>query len=450
MSPEAPLEIAERALHAALDAGAREAEAICTIARRFSAQARDTEIEKLEQSTGRAVSLRVFAGEPGALRRATLSTSDLTLEGIRSFAARIVEAARHVAPDPFAGLPDPVKVTPDAAEGLEIDAADVPQRADEAKLQDALALERETRAVDPRIDNSNGSAVTDAVVTLGFANSHGLRYAYRQTSASRSASPVARDGELKRTGAYGTAGRSWAACEDVTTVARQAARRTLEMFGACPLPTQKLPVIFERDVAASVLSDLFAAVAASNVAIENSYLAGRIGEKIGSDLLTVIDDGRLRGALGTSPFDAEGVPTGRTVVFEAGVLRSFLFDTYYARKLGARTTANASGSGVGPNNFFLAPGVGTLEELIGRTRRGILILGTIGFATEYATGTYSRGAHGILIEHGELTIPVEGITIAADMPSMLGAIDDVAGDLRFDGQIVAPSFRVAEMTVSGT
>lgn len=447
---ETPLEIAERALRAALDAGAREAEAICTVARRFSAQARDREIEKLEQSTGRAVSLRVFAGDAGALRRASLATSDLTPEGIRAFAARSVEAARHVAPDPYAGLPDPA--TPLAGSGAElgIDAPDVPQRSDESKLDDALAMEKEMRTFDPRIDNSNGSAVTDAVVTLGFANSHGLRSTYRQTSASRSASPVARDGDLKRTAAYGTAARSWAGCEDPSTVARQAARRALEMFGARPIPTKKLSVIFERDVAAAILSDLFAAVAASNVAIENSYLAGRVGEKIGSDLLTVVDDGRLAGGLGTSPFDAEGVPTGRTVVFEAGVLRSFLYDTYYARKLGARSTGNASGSGVGPSNFFLQPGKGTLQELIERTERGILILGTIGFATEYATGTYSRGANGILIENGELTTPVEAITIAGEMPAILGAIDAVAADLRFDAAVVAPSFRVAEMTISGT
>jgi PmbA protein len=449
-SPDAAIDVAECGVRAALAAGARQAEAQCTIARRFSARAREREVDKLEQSTGRGLSLRVFAGEAGALRRATLTTSDLEPDAIERFARRSVEAARHVAPDSNAGLPEPVAVSPDGSADLRIDAPDVAARSNDDKLDDALALEREMRAVDARIDNSNGSYVSDSVVTVGFVSSAGVRAGYRSTSASRSAHPVGRDGETKRTASYGTAARSWAECESTAEVAKRAASRLLTMFGAKAIPTQKMPVIFERDVAASVLGDVFAAVNAANVAVDNSYLADRIGEKVGSDRLTLIDDGRLPGGMGTSPFDGEGVPTQRTVVFERGVLKTYLYDTYYARKLGARSTGNGSAGGIGPNNFYLEPGTMSLDQLIAQTKRGLLVLAIIGFATESASGTYSRGAAGVLIENGELANPVDGVTIASNfITGILPGIDEVANDLRFDGPIVSPSFRVAEMTVSG-
>jgi PmbA protein len=183
--------------------------------------------------------------------------------------------------------------------------------------------------------------------------------------------------------------------------------------------------------------------------VSNSYLADAIGETIGSPLVTIVDDGRLSGGLGSAPFDAEGTPTQRTIVFERGVLKSFLFDTYYARRLGARSTGNASGGGIGVHNFYLQAGDRTLDGLIAATPRGVLVYDTIGFATEYASGTYSRGARGMWIENGELAYPVDGFTIASNFRAMLAGIDAVADDLRFDGSFVAPSFRIAEMTISG-
>ncbi|MGH7714663.1 MAG: TldD/PmbA family protein, partial [Vulcanimicrobiaceae bacterium] len=327
---------------------------------------------------------------------------------------------------------------------------DVATRSNEAKINDALALEREARAFDERIDNSNGSYVSDAQVTLGFANSKGSRASYRSTNVSLMANPVGRDGEAKRTAYYASAARGWAGCEQPSKVARRASSRILAMFGATPIPSQKLPVIFERDVACAVLSDIFAAVSAANVAIDNSYLADKVGEKVGSDLVTIVDDGRLARGMGTSPFDGEGVPTRRTIVFQNGVLKTHLFDTYYARKLGAQSTGNASGSGIGPNNFYLEPGKIGLEELIAQTKRGFLVLSIIGFATECATGTYSRGASGILIEDGELSQAVDGVTIASNfLTGILPGIDALGNDLRYDSGITAPSFRVAEMTISG-
>lgn len=445
-SPAEALSLPVETVERAIAAGAAEAEATLTIVERFSASARDTVTETLEQSTGRSLTLRVIA--PGG-RKATLVSSDLDSESLAVLVRNAVDAARFVGADPFVGLAE--TTTPPALDATipgMFDAA-VRERASEEKIDDALALEATARAVDPRIVNSAGSRVLDSVAMIALANSSGFRGTYRASQALRDAGPIAQDGESKRVAHYGSAARGYAALESVDSIARTAARRALDSCGARKPKTMRCPVIFDRDVAAHVLSDVFAALNAQNVATGNSFLIGKVGAKIGSDLVNICDDGTLPQGLGTSPFDAEGVPTRRTVVFRGGVLETFLYDTYYGRKLGAASTANASGGGIGANNFYLEPGAQTAEELIAATKRGVLIVDTIGFAHESASGTYSRGARGFLIENGEKAYPIDEFTIAGNLLEMLAGIDGTANDLRFDGTIVSPSFRVSEMTISG-
>ncbi len=447
------LELARRIVDLAKHAGADAAEATYVVSDRFSTEARGREVVKLEQSVGRSLTLRVFVGGG----KASLGTSDLSPQGLEHFIRETVDAARFVAPDEHAGLPD-AQTTPVAngdARDVPLDArllmfsGDVRTRDAAAKIDDALELERLTRAADARIVNSSGSRVADATTTVALANSLGFAGSYRASQASIGVSPIAADGETKRTASYGSASRSYAGLERVASVARKATHRATAMVGARKPPTMRVPVIFERDIAALVLADLFTAISAASVAIGNSFLAERIGERVASDLVNVIDDGRIPGGLGTSPFDGEGVATRRTPVIEAGTLRTFLYDSYWARRLGARTTGNASGGGIGPNNFVLEPGAGDLDALVAKTARGVLVLDTIGFSTESVTGTYSRGARGFLIEGGELAGPIDEFTIAGNLLDMFGAIDAIANDLVFDQAIVSPSFRVAEMTISG-
>ncbi len=438
-----PVEFAADVVSRARKSGATQAEAALTISERFSAEARGQTITKLEQSTSNALAVRVFVAE----RKATLHTSDFDLRSLDDSIRRLVAGAGYVAADRYAGLPESFPIADH--EALQIFARDVAERDAESKIREPRELEEVIRACDARIDNSNGARYGDAVVTSALANSLGFAGSYRGTRASRSVSPVASDGKAKRTASYGTAGRSLGAMESLQTVGENAARRTVEMFGARKPQTMRVPVIFERDVAAAVLGDLFSALSGANVAVGNSFLSGKIGERIGNDLITIVDDGRLPGGLGSAPYDGEGVPSGRTTFFERGTLRAYALDTYYGRKLAMASTSNCAGGGIGPNNFYLQPGVATLQELIAATPRGVLVMDTIGFATEYASGTYSRGARGFQIENGELAYPIEEFTIAGSFPTMLAGVDAVANDLRFDGTVVSPSFRVAEMTVSG-
>ncbi len=443
----AELEFARDVVDLATAAGASQAEVTYTISDRFSTEARGTEVVKLEQSVGRSVTLRVFVGGG----KASLGTSDLSRDGLARFVRETVEAARFVAPDPHAGLPEPAfsPSADDDGHALAMFSDDVRDRDAEKKIDDALALERLARAADARIVNSSGARVADSTTTLALANSLGFAGAYRASQTSLGVSPIAQDGDIKRTGSYGNAARSYAGLEAIASVASKAARRAVAFVGARKPPTMRVPVIFERDVAALVLADLFAAVSAASVAIGNSFLAEKIGERVGSDLVTIVDDGRIPGGLGTSPFDAEGVATQHTLVVERGKLRTFLYDSYYGRRLGSSSTGNASGGSIGPNNFLLAPGERDLDALIAATPRGILILDTIGFATESVTGTYSRGARGFRIIDGALADPIDEFTIAGNLLEMFSTIDAVANDLVFDQAILSPSFRVAEMTVSG-
>jgi PmbA protein len=440
------LALAEAAVALLAEAGATDAEATVSISDRFSCEARDRELTKLERSRGRGLHVRAFVGT----RRATLATSDLSSDGVAALARRVVAAAAFVGDDPHAGLPDTAQVDGVCDHDLFTVAPDVAERADEEKIEEALAIERAVRDADVRIGNSDGSRVADSLSTWAIANTRGFRGVTQGSEVSRSAAPVALDGGDKRIGHYGTASRGWATAESAQAVALHAVHRALALIGARKPATTRLPVIFERDVAAAVLTDVFSALSAANVALGNSWLAERTGTRVGNERVTLVDDGRLPGGLGSSPFDGEGIPTRETVAVRAGVLETYLSDTYWGRRLGIPSTGNASGGGVAANNFYLRPGTGTLDDLVASTERGILVLSTIGFATEYASGVYSRGARGIYIEDGAPKYAIDEFTIASTFGEMLESIDGIAGDLRFDGTVVSPSFRVAEMTISGT
>ena len=206
--------------------------------------------------------------------------------------------------------------------------------------------------------------------------------------------------------------------------------------------------------ARSLLGELCAAVNGGAIYRDASFLAGKLGEKIGSDILTIIDDATLPGLFGSSPFDDEGVITRRNVIVEGGVLKSYLLNTYCARKLGLKTTGSASrglggNAGVGPGNFFIEPGVVKEEELIRGVRKGLYVTELIGASANTVTGDYSSGAAGLWIENGELAYPVSEITVAGNLQQMLIDIQQVGSDLEFRHSIESPAILIGEMTISG-
>lgn len=242
--------------------------------------------------------------------------------------------------------------------------------------------------------------------------------------------------------------------ESAEKVGRIAAERTIRRLGARKVKTAKVPVVFDPMVSTSILEHIFEGVNGDSVYRGASFLAGKLGQKIAGDNVTIIDDGTIPGGFGTSPFDGEGIPTRRTVVVENGMLKSYLLNTYTAKKLGLQTTANASRGlagtpGIGPGNYFLQPGAKSPKELISGIKEGLYVTEFLGQGVNLVTGDYSRGASGLWIQNGEVTFPVEEITVAGNLKELFFNISEIANDLEFRGAVAAPTIRIDGLTVGG-
>ena len=219
--------------------------------------------------------------------------------------------------------------------------------------------------------------------------------------------------------------------------------------------TQRVPVVFDQETAGSLLANFCSAVSGYGLYKRASFLLDRLDHQVASDFITIFDDGRMTGGLGSRPFDGEGLATRKNTIVDRGVLKSYLLDTYSGRKLGLASTGNASRSvgespSVGPTNFYLAPGAKSPEEIIGSVKSGLYVTELIGFGINMVTGDYSRGACGFWIEKGELAYPVEEITIAGNLKQMFKEIELIGSDLVFRGRIASPTVKIAEMMVAGS
>jgi len=445
-------DLVRHAVEAAKQAGADAADAIQLSSDSVEARVRGDEIDYVKQARERALGLRAFVRGARGLSTALVSTSDLSHAAIRALATDAVALARATAQDPDAGLPSDgfARDWPEL-ELLDPRDREVPL---ERQLAEAREAEAAARAVDPRIVNSEGTSVSSSFDAVAFACSTGFEGSYEGAHHSLVASPVAAENGAMQTDYWLTAARRRSELDAPAHVGRKAAERALAQLGARRVPTQEAPVIFEAPAARAVLGNLVACLSGGAIYRKTSFLAGKVGERIGSDAVTVIDDGRRRGGLGSRPFDAEGQATRRTVAVEKGRLASYLLDVYAARKLGLRSTGNASrgatsAPGVSPTNLWLEPGRDSLEQLIASTERGLLVTGLFGQGFNPVTGDFSRGARGFWIERGERAFPVEEITVAGNLADLLRGVDRVADDLLWLGSLASPSFRVAQLTVAG-
>jgi PmbA protein len=457
-SPDAALDLESLAADVvalAMKAGASDAEAVVREGDEFSANVRMGQLETLKESGSRALGLRAFLGK----RSASASTSDLTADGIRQLVEGALALAKVTEEDPFTGLPETSEFG-SVPEDLHLYFDDVyslsgPERIEWARRAEAAAL-----AADPRIANSDGGSFDASTGQKALANSRGFVGGYRSSHASVAAAPLAVDanGQMQRDGWWSSA-RRLAHLETPEAVGQEAARRALRRLGARRVPTQRVPLVFAPEVARSLIGSVFEAVSGDAIWRGASFLAGKLDQQIAAPSLTIVDDNTMllpsgTGGFGTSPFDGEGLPSRRTVVVENGVLRSYLLNTYTARKLGLKSTHNASrglagAPGVGCGNLYLEPGTQTQEEIVGGVAAGLYVTNLMGFGVNVVTGDYSRGATGLWIENGQLTHAVEEVTIAGDLGEMLRNVTAIGSDLVFRGAIAAPTLRIDGMTVAG-
>lgn len=444
------LELAGDVVRQALAQGATDAECTVTAGEEFSVNVRMREIEQLKESGSRAMGLRVFVGQ----RNGSATTSDLTREGVARMIRAALDNCTVTTEDPLAGLADASEFG--AYDGdLQLFSPEIPGLTAQWKIEQAMAAERSALEADPRIRNSEGGSFDSYQSERYFANSRGFRGSYRTTSAAMSAVPVAEAGGRKERDYAYTIARSLSRLKDRAAVGREAAERTLRRLGARKIATQRAPVLFESRVARSLVGHIFEAVSGDSIYRKASFLLDKLGEKVASERLTVIDDPTIPGLFGSWPFDDEGVPARRKAVIERGVLKTYLHNSYSARKCGTATTGNA-GRGLAGNpwvehgNFFVEAGEQPPEQLIAGIRRGLLVTELMGQGVNIVNGDYSRGAAGLWIENGEIAYPVCEITIAGNLREMLRGIAAVGADLEFQGATASPALLIEEMTISGS
>jgi PmbA protein len=434
----------------AMSAGASAAECVVREGDEFSTLVRLGQVETLKESGSRAIGVRVFFGK----RSASTYSSDFSRAGLDRMLNGALSLAKITSQDPNAGIPEPSQLG--AIDGdLDLYSSDVYSLPGQERIAYARRTEKAALDSDPRIKNSDGGSFDAATGHKILANSHGFVGEYRRSYCSVAAVPIAQDdkGAMQRDYWF-SVGRSLKLLESPEQVGKVAAQRALRRLGARKVKTQQVPVIFDPLVATSILEHIFEGVNGDSVYRGASFLAGKLGQAIASTNVTVIDDGTMRGGFGTSPFDGEGVPTRRTVVIDKGVLNSYLLNTYTAKKLGLQTTANASRGlagtpGIGPGNYFLQPGTKTPQQLIAEVKDGLYVTEFLGMGVNLVTGDYSRGASGLWISGGELTYPVEEITVAGNLKDMFMNISDVGNDLEFRSSVASPTIRIDGLTVGG-
>lgn len=445
------LELGDRILAMATKGGATVAECVLRSGAELSARVRLGKPELVEEAAHRSAGLRVMKGK----QVATTSTSDLTENGIARFVSDALELVELAQADPFAGPADEALMDPNTAQDLDL----FDPKGGGVDAAQAIAIaskgEQAARDADARISNSDGATFSRTAGGAALVLSSGFRGAYKGSYQSLSVVPIAEDeGGKKRRGHYWTAKRFLDELDDPKSVGEEAARRTLRKLGAKTVATCEAPVIFDPDAARSILGLMAGCVMGSSIWRKSSYLLGREGTEVASSLITIVDDPLIRRAPGSRPYDGEGLPSRKNVVVENGVLRTFLCDSYSARKLGRSSTGNAARGGSAgvsctTTNFILQPGKDSAASILAGTKRGLYVTEMMGFGFNAVTGDFSRGASGFWIENGEFAHPVSEVTISLNVDELWKRIDAVGDDLDLRTSTAAPTIRVSKMTIAG-
>jgi PmbA protein len=437
-------DLAERLVAAARRAGANAADVLAVRSISLAVEVRDGALEESERSEGDDVGLRVFVGR----RQAVVSTNDVETE-ISQLVERAVAMARAAPEDPFAGLAESARL---AREIPDLDLLD-PELPTVAQLEErARRAESAALAVDG-VTKSGGASASAGVGGMVLVTSEGFRGAYLNSGHSVSMTAIAGEGTaMERDYDYSSALHG-ADLETAEKVGRTAGERTVERLNPRKVESKRVPVVFDRRVAGSLIGHLAGAVNGAAVARKTSFLKDRLGDRLFKAGIEIVDDPlRMRG-LRSRPFDAEGVASNRLVVVDDGVLASWFLDSATARELGFATTGHAqrgvsSAPSPGSTNLHLAPGPDTPQALMADIEEGFCVTDLIGMGVNQVTGDYSRGASGFWIENGRRSYPVSEVTIAGNLIDMFRELTP-ASDLEFRFGTNAPSVRVEGLTVGG-
>ncbi len=432
------LALVETALREARARGAAQAEAAVSMDVGLSVSVRLGEVETVEYQRDRGMGVTVYFGT----RKGAASTADLSEEALRETVAKACSIARFTAEDPCAGLADPDTL---ATEIPDLDLSHPWPIEPEAACALARDCESAAMAVDRRITNSDGAGVSSHAGVRAYGNTHGFMAAYPGSLHGISCAVIGVDGEEMQRDYWYSNARDWRELEAAEQVGRRSGERAVARLGARKLATTRAPVLYAPDVARSLIGHFTGAIRGGSQYRRASFLLDAAGQQVFPEWFELSERPHLPKALGSAPFDNEGVATRDRELVQHGVLTGYLLSTYSARKLGLRTTGNAGGT----HNLIVQGRSRDFAGMLAALDRGLLVTELMGQGVNGVTGDYSRGATGFWVEGGRVAYPVHEITIAGNLKDMYRHIVDAGNDLDLRGGTRTGSILIEEMTIAG-
>jgi len=431
--------IIERALEEARARGASQAEAAVSQDTGLSVGVRLGEVETLEHQRDRSMGITVYFGQ----RKGSASTADFSLEAVRATVAKACSIARFTAEDASAGLADAALM---ARAPQNLDLSHPWNVSADRAIEIAKSCEAAALSFDSRINNSEGASIGTHQGLHVYGNTHGFVGGYPTTAHTLSCVVLAGKGEDMQRDYWYSSSRDWRELQDAESVGRESARRTIARLNPRKLSTRRAPVLFVPELARGLIGHFVAAIRGSSQYREASFLLHSAGQQVFPAGISIDERPHILKAMGSAPFDDEGVATKDRGLVADGVLTGYILSSYSARKLGLQTTGNAGGS----HNLIVAPTLaGGLDALLSRMRTGLLLTELMGQGVNTVTGDYSRGAAGFWVENGVIQHPVAEITIAGNLRSMFEGIAATGDDIDTRGGVRVGSILVQEMTIAG-
>ncbi|HET6725466.1 MAG TPA: metalloprotease PmbA [Gammaproteobacteria bacterium] len=418
--------------------GASQAEAGVGLESGLSLNIRMGEVETLEYQRDRSFGVTVYFGHS----KGSASSADFSPQALKDTVQAACSIARYTADDAAAGLADAELM---AQETPDLDLCHPWVIEPEQAIELALACENSAREFDPRIHNSEGAAVNTHRGLHVYGNSHGFIGAQQRTQHTISCAMLAREGDTMQRDDWYTTAVSADALESPESVGRRAAERTVKRLGSRRLSTRKAPVLFVPQLARGLIGHLLGAISGGAQYRRASFLLDAADTQIFPEFLSLSERPHLQRALGSAAFDAEGVATRERELVAAGVLQTYLLNSYSARKLGLKTNGHAGGV----HNVIVADGAHSFDDLLKQMDTGLIATELMGQGVNGVTGDYSRGAVGFWVENGAIAYPVEEITVAGNLRDMYRGIAAVGNDIDLRGNVRTGSILIDSMTIAG-
>jgi PmbA protein len=431
--------IIERALEEARVRGASQAEAAVSQDTGLSVGVRLGEVETLEHQRDRSMGITVYFGQ----RKGSASTADFSPDAVRATVAKACSIARFTAEDACSGLADAALM---ARAPANLDLAHPWNITADRAIEIAKSCEAAALAFDPRINNSEGASLGTHEGLHVYGNTHGFVGGYPTTSHTLSCVVLAGTGEEMQRDYWYSSSRDWRELETAEAIGRESARRTIARLAPRRLSTRRAPVLFVPEIARGLIGHFTAAIRGSSQYRQSSFLLNSAGQQVFPAGFSIAERPHIPKAMGSAPFDDEGVATRDRELVADGILTGYILSSYSARKLGLETTGNAGGA----HNLLVKPSLaGGMEALLSRLGTGLLVTELMGQGVNMVTGDYSRGAAGFWVENGAVQYPVAEITIAGNLREMLLGVAAVGDDVDTRGGTRVGSILLPEMTIAG-